>query len=422
MTEYQGSLMAINGVSVQSVFLKDLLDKLGVNMQLIKHGKYKSAGEMFTRSSSSPENTLQYQEIVNSMWATMRADIAASRGISEQALDAAINNLALCLPEDFLKENLADDLFTREELKEKLAALSVVNSFKEVEFMRFSDYVTAKVLPNIKAKEKIAIIYANGSIVDGRDPINVSGDRFASIIDKVRADSTVKAVVLRVNSPGGSVLASEKIKHELDLLGAEKPLVASYGDYAASGGYWISNNCGKIYTDAVTLTGSIGVFGMVPDFSKTVKKVLNVNVSTVSSNKHGDMYRMMRPFDADEYNYMLRSIEVIYDKFITVVSDGREMPKERVDEIGQGRVWTGADAMKINLTDEVGSLGDALNYAALAAGISLDAVSIAEYPTPLSTWEQIMQMIGGTDPTGDFVKSVSKPQVIARMPYEITVL
>jgi protease-4 len=269
MTEYQGGLITMNGISVRSVFMKDMLDRLGVNMQLIRHGKYKSAGEMFTRSSSSPENTHQYQEMVNSMWATMRADIAVSRGISEKALDAAINNLSLCLPEDFLKENLADELFTREELKEKLADLSVVDSYKEVQFMRFSDYVTARVLTNFKSKEKIAIIYANGSIVDGRDINNISGDRFASIIDKVRADSTVKAVVLRVNSPGGSALASEKIKHELDLLGAEKPLVASYGDYAASGGYWISNNCSKIYTDAVCLTGSIGVFGMVPDFSKT---------------------------------------------------------------------------------------------------------------------------------------------------------
>lgn len=422
MTEYQGGLITVNGVSVRSVFMKDLLDKFGVNMQLIRHGKYKSAGEMFTRSSSSPENTHQYQEMVNSMWATMRADIAASRGISESALDAAINNLSLCLPEDFLKENLADELFTREELKEKLADLSVVDSYKEVQFMRFSDYVIARVIPNYKAKEKIAIIYANGSIVDGRDINNISGDRFASIIDKVRADSTVKAVVLRVNSPGGSALASEKIKHELDLLGAEKPLVASYGDYAASGGYWISNNCSKIYTDAVCLTGSIGVFGMVPDFSKTTKKVLGINVSSVSSNKHGDMFSLMRPFDSDEYNYMLRSIEGAYERFLDVVSDGRGMSKERVDEIGQGRVWTGADALKINLTDEIGSLTDALNYAALAAGSSLDAMGIAEYPKPLSTWEQIMQMMSGTDPESDFVKSISKPQVIARMPYEITIL
>lgn len=422
MTEYQGGLITMNGISVRSVFMKDMLDRLGVNMQLIRHGKYKSAGEMFTRSSSSPENTHQYQEMVNSMWATMRADIAASRGISEKALDAAINNLSLCLPEDFLKENLADELFTREELKEKLADLSVVDSYKEVQFMRFSDYVTARVLPNFKSKEKIAIIYANGSIVDGRDINNISGDRFASIIDKVRADSTVKAVVLRVNSPGGSALASEKIKHELDLLGAEKPLVASYGDYAASGGYWISNNCSKIYTDAVCLTGSIGVFGMVPDFSKTTKKVLGINVSSVSSNKHGDMFSLMRPFDSDEYNYMLRSIEGAYERFLDVVSDGRGMSKERVDEIGQGRVWTGADALKINLTDEIGGLTDALNYAALAAGSSLDAMGIAEYPKPLSTWEQIMQMISGTDPESDFVKSISKPQVIARMPYEITIL
>ena len=204
--------------------------------------------------------------------------------------------------------------------------------------------------------------------------------RFTAVIDKVRADSTVKAVVLRVNSPGGSVLASEKIKHELDLLGAEKPLIASYGTYAASGGYWISNNCDKIFSDAVTLTGSIGIFGMVPDFSKTAKDVLHVGVATFTSNKHGDMFSMMRPLDAAEVNYITRSIEAGYDKFITLVSEGRDMPKEKVDEIGQGRVWTGADALGIGLVDEIGTLSDAIAYAAVAAGLPSDGVAVKEFP------------------------------------------
>ena len=421
MTEYQGSMITLVGVSTQSVYLKDLLDRLGVNIQLIRHGKFKSAGEMFTRNSSSPENTLQYRAMVNSMWSVMRADIAASRGITEADLDGAIDNLKLCLPEDFLKEHLADGLVTRQGLKDKLATIAVADSFKDVKFIPFPDYVKVKSTPNLKAKDKVAVIYADGDIVDGRDLQNVAGDHFASIIDKVRADSSVKAVVLRVNSPGGSVLASEKIKHELDLLGEEKPLIASYGNYAASGGYWISNNCDKIYTDAVTLTGSIGVFGTVPDFGKTAKNVLKVGVETVSSNKHGDMYSLMRPLDSAEYNYIHRSIETIYTKFTTIVSEGRGLPVEKVDEIGQGRVWTGADALGISLVDEIGTLSDAISYAAVAGGVSLDEVMVAEYPEPLTPVQQLMQLFGGKNPEQEFVKNFAKPQVVARMPFEITV-
>jgi len=232
-------------------------------------------------------------------------------------------------------------------------------------------------------------------------------------------------VVLRVNSPGGSVLASEKIKHELDLLGEEKPLIASFGAYAASGGYWISNNCSKIFTDATTLTGSIGVFGMIPDFSKTAKDLLKVNVQSVSSNKHGDMYSLMRPFDANEYNYMLRSIETVYDKFTAIVSEGRGIPQETVDEIGQGRVWTGADALGINLVDEIGTLEEAVGYAAVSNGLSLTDVQIAEYPKPLSAMQQAMQLLQGGSDKDEYVKAkikgMARPQVIARMPYQITV-
>ena len=331
---------------------------------------------MYTRNSSSPENTLQYRAMVNSMWSVMRADIAASRGIAEADLDGAIDNLKLCLPEDFLKEHLADGRVTRQGLKDKLATIAVADSFKDVKFIPFPDYVKVKSTPNLKAKDKVAVIYADGDIVDGRDLQNVAGDHFASIIDKVRTDSS---------------------------------------------GYWISNNCDKIYTDAVTLTGSIGVFGTVPDFGKTAKNVLKVGVETVSSNKHGDMYSLMRPLDSAEYNYIHRSIETIYTKFTTIVSEGRGLPVEKVDEIGQGRVWTGADALGISLVDEIGTLSDAISYAAVAGGVSLDEVMVAEYPEPLTPVQQLMQLFGGKNPEQEFVKNFAKPQVVARMPFEITV-
>ena len=425
MTAHPGATISMTGVSSQMIFIGDLLNKLGVNVQLIRHGKYKSAGEMFTRSSSSPENREQYQRLVDSMWEGLSADIAASRGITVERLNQAFDNLELCIPQDFVDAGLVDELLTRQGLEEKLMTLFGAEKIKDVKTIGLYDYASAKKATN-KAKQKIAIIYADGEIVDGYEDSQVAGGRFASIISKVRADSTVKAVVLRVNSPGGSVLASEKIKNELDLLKADKPLVASYGGYAASGGYWISTNCDKIFTDAATLTGSIGVFGMVPDFSKTLKDVAHVGIETISSNKHGDMYGLMRPFTQDEYDYMLRSIEDIYDRFTSIVSDGRGLPKETVDAVGQGRVWTGADALKINLVDEIGTLEDAVNYAATMAGNpDLAAWKITGYPKPQDQMSQVLKMLNGNSDNENVVikklKNIKSAQYVARLPYELEI-
>ena len=233
-------------------------------------------------------------------------------------------------------------------------------------------------------------------------------------------------MVLRVNSPGGSVLASEKIKAELDRLMEEKPVVASYGEYAASGGYWISNGCTKIYSDAVTLTGSIGVFGMVPDFSKTASDLLNVGVETISSNKHGDMFSLTRPFDNAEYNYMLRSIEDIYDRFTSLVSEGRDIPKEQVDAIGQGRVWTGANALDLKLVDEIGTLEDAILYAASLAGDpEITNWNVKGYPAPPTVMETMMNSFKGQQEDYSIkalYDKIKEPKILARLPYEVKIL
>lgn len=417
MTAHPGASTMVTGVSSQMIFLGDLLDKLGVNVQLIRHGKYKSAGEMYTRGSSSPENREQYQRLVDSMWEGIAAQIAESRGKSVEEVNAAIDELKLNLPEDFLQNGFVDELLTREGLENKLATLAVVDEFKDVKMMDFADYVSVKVTPG-RAKQQIAVIYAEGEIVDGNASAEVAGDRFASIIRKVKADSTVKAVVLRVNSPGGSVLASEKIKVELDALKETKPVIASYGDYAASGGYWISNNCDKIYSNAATLTGSIGVFGMVPDVSKTLKNVAHVGVETVSSNKHGDMYSLTRPFDSAEYAYMFRSIEDIYDRFTSIVSEGRGIPVETVDAIGQGRVWTGADALGIHLVDEIGTLEDAIRYAAVVGGDpDIDNWNVKGYPKPQGQMEMILSSFGlsdSEDVLAKTYKAIKEPRILAR--------
>lgn len=396
MTSHPGTLMLVSGVSLQMTFFKDLLDRLGINMQLIRHGKYKSAGETFICNAPSKENLEQYQAVADGTWKALCAEIAASRGISEEKLNSMIDNLELCLSSDFLEAGLVDELVTREQLKAKLAEYAMEEKFSKVRMVSLSDYIAVKLPHNLRAGKQIAVIYADGDIVDGKEDLeNIAGDRFASIISKVRADSTVKAVVLRVNSPGGSCIASEKIKAELDLLKQEKPLVASYGNYAASGGYWISGNCDKIFSDAVTLTGSIGVFGMVPDVSKAMKEKAHINVVSVNSNKHGDMYSGMRPLSKEEYDYQLRSIEDIYGRFVGLVAEGRSLDRDYVDEIGQGRVWIGSDALERGLVDEIGTLEDAISWAAVAAGDpDVKAWKIQGYPKPLTTMEMIMASFG----------------------------
>ena len=301
-----------------------------------------------------------------------------------------------------------------------------------------ADYAKLKVLPNIKAENKIAVIYANGNIVDGSEPEQVAGDRFASIIADVRKDSTVKAVVFRVSSPGGSVFASEKIKTEIDLLRQDKPVIASYGAYAASGGYWISNSCDYIFTNAGTLTGSIGVFSMIPDFSGTLEDIAHVNITAVSTNRHGDMYSGFRPLDKAETAYMQASVEKIYDKFTSIVADGRNLDKSYVDSIAQGRVWAGSDALDLGLVDQIGTIKDAILYAAASAdgdyGQDLANWQIVEYPKPLTTMEKLMQAFNGDNAkvfAGTPFEGIEEAfmdwngtrtgQVYARMPYEIEI-
>ena len=424
MGNYHGANIMLTGVGGQMIFLSDLLDRFGVKMQLIRHGKYKSAGEMFVRNSASAENREQNERMVTSIWETLSADIAASRGISVERLNTAIDNLELCMPEDFVQAGLVDELVGRAELQQKMADLAVADDIQDVNFIAFESYVEAKCLPNLRARKQIAVVYAQGEIVDGSAIDAVASDDFVKMIETVRADSAVKAVVLRVDSPGGSVSASEKIEEQIRLLRAVKPVIASYGDYAASGGYWISNGCDHIFSDATTLTGSIGVFGMVPDFSKTAKEVLHIGVESVGSNKHTDMYSMMRPFDKDEYRYVERSIEDIYERFTKLVSEGRDMSVERVDELGQGRVWTGADALEAGLVDEIGTLTDALQYAACAAGDGeMGNWLVTAYPAPLTMMENVLASLGQQRETEEGVlirrlRENAKPQVLARMPFE----
>ena len=434
MGSQHGGTYQLIGLSGRMLFLKDLLDKVGVHVQLIRHGKYKSAGEMFIKSAASPENREQNQVMINSSWKALCSVMAEARGLTEDQLNALVDNLALNFPEDFLKEGLVDELVDHEALLDKLCTLSQVDNSAKLKLIPFADYVSNKV-KNVPGSTQVAVIYADGEIVEGREVKDIAADRFVQVIDEVRKDKNVKAVVLRVNSPGGSVSASVKIRTALDLLQKEKPLVASYGSYAASGGYWISNGCQKIYSDATCLTGSIGVFSMIPEFSAVSKKV-GVGVETIGSNKHSDMVSLMRPFDTTELAYMQASVEDIYELFVNLVASSRGMEPARVDEIAQGRVWTGADALEIGLVDEIGTLEDAISYAAALADLhSSDEYSVVGYPKPLTFMEELLMSFGKTQEPSiladtpfagmekglEALKSQNTGLIYARLPYALDI-
>ena len=435
MTSYHGGMAQVIGLSSQMLFLKDLLDKVGVRFQLIRHGKYKSAGEMYIKSAPSEENRQQYQVMVNSIWESVSSTIASSRGLSEERLNGLVDSLKLNFPEDFLQYGLVDELLDHEGLVSKLCGLAQVEKVENLHLVPLADYVSAKV-SSVPGKENVAILFADGEIVDGFDYNGIAADRFVAEIDKLRKNKSVKAVVLRVNSPGGSVVASEKIRTALNLLMAEKPLVASYGNYAASGGYWISSGVQKIYCDATCLTGSIGVFSLVPEFSKIAGKV-GVNVVSVGSNKHSDMYSLMRPFDAEEAASMQLYVEDIYDRFVNLVAEGRSLDPAEVDEMAQGRVWVGTDALELGLVDEIGGLREAVDYAASLAGyITRSDYDVVGYPAALSLSEQLVQALYGLNdepsvlagtPFEDLGKTLSTlkenqpSQVYARLPYDIDI-
>ena len=444
MTSAKGAGCQITGLATQMLFFKDLLDKLGINVQLIRHGKYKSAGEPFIRNDISPANRQQLEAALGSIWNAWCGQICASRSISVDKFNSLIDNLSLNFAEDMLREGLVDSLLSKEEMDAKLCALYGCECREDIKAISLANYAKLKVKPNYKAKEKIAVIYADGDIVEmaskrSTNP-EIVGTDFAKLVSTVRKDKDVKAVVLRVNSPGGSVLAADKVRAEVELLCQEKPVVASFGNYAASGGYWISAGCKKIYTNNSTLTGSIGVFSMIPDLSKTAKNLAHLGVATICTNKHGDMYSMLRPLDSSELAYLQASVEDIYEGFTGIVAKGRSLEQKYVDSIAQGRVWSGTESLGIKLTDEYGTLEDALQYAATIAdgdnGSDLSLWQVVAYPEPADMLTMVTsllqsvpaeeEILAGTPFQGAFrqlrsIKESDYGKAYARLPFEIVI-
>ena len=406
----------ITGVGTQMIFLKDVLDALGVDVQLIRHGKYKAAGEMYTRSEASPENRLQNEVLVGSIWKTISTQIAASRGCTPEQFNQWVENLDMIHAADYKAKGLVDETWYKDEVDKYLCEQNGVNKISEVSFVKINKY--ASKLKKGSRKNKIAVVYADGEIVNSGSDADIVGSKMANTLRKVRDDKKVKAVVFRVNSPGGSAQAAEAIRHELQLLRAEKPVIVSFGDYAASGGYWISAESDYIFSDYNTLTGSIGVFGLIPSVGNAIRKNLKVNIETVGTTSHSDMMSGMRKLNDQEVEYIQRQIEKIYDDFTSLVSNGRGMSKDSVDAIGQGRVWSGADAMRIGLVDKQGGIQDAIDYAAQKVGLSKEDYRLSIYPVAKEV--SLRQMLSGgasDDPEETLTTSVeSQPSLTDLFP------
>ncbi len=394
--------MSWQGMCSQIMFYKNVLEKLGVEMQVFRHGQFKSAVEPYICDKMSPANRKQYSVLLNSIWGKVCKGISEARGISVEDLNMYADSLSLRKAEDAVALKFADAVKYYDEVIDELKAKSGFNGKDKDMFIDLEKYAKASV-PSVKenkSKNEVAVLFAEGEIVDGNGGKGqMGGDKIAEELRKIRENDDVKAVVLRVNSPGGSGLASEVMWREIQKVKqAGKPIVVSMGNLAASGGYYISCSADYIYAQPTTLTGSIGVFGMFPNLQGLVTDKIGLTIDTVCTNAHADFGTTMRPVSEMEYNYVQQSIEDFYDTFLTRVFDGRKgkgaeghvlSEKALVDSIGQGRVWAGADAIEIGLVDELGSLNDAVKKAVELANIP--DYKIVEYPAKKEWYEDLVE-------------------------------
>jgi protease-4 len=345
------------------LFFKNMLEKLNVEVQIFRHGKFKSAIEPFMLDKMSEANRAQVETYLGSLWNHMIAGISKSRAITVNEINEMANDLLIRTPEDAVKYKLIDELKYEDEVFSNIKKTINLSENDKISFVTLDKYTHAPDVV-VKSKNKVAIIYAVGEIVSGEgDDKKIGSVEIAKAIKDARLDTSIKAIVFRVNSPGGSALASDVIWRETILAQKAKPFVVSMGDVAASGGYYISCAADRIFAEPNTITGSIGVFGMIPNAQKALSEKLGITVDTVNTNKHSDVGTILRGASGIEYDYIQQSVERIYDVFITKVAQGRHTQKNNIDSIGQGRVWSGADALKIHLVDELGGISNAIAYA-----------------------------------------------------------
>jgi protease-4 len=372
--------LTFRGYAFQLMFYKNLIDKLDVDVQIFRHGQFKSAVEPYFLDKMSEANREQMSTLANSLWTVLVQDVAAARKLSVDQLNNIADSLLCSSPQEALNLKLVDKLAYSDEVEKMIKTKLNLGDKDKVNYMTINQYAKTVTLKD-NSTNKVAVMYAYGEIKDGKGDSErgIFSETFIKDFRKVYKDDNVKAIVLRVNSPGGSALASENIWHEIEnAKKAGKKVVVSMGDYAASGGYYISCNADYIFSEPNTITGSIGVFGMVPSLQKFMKNRLGITMDEVGSNKHSTPGGLYRPLDELESQNMQASIEEIYATFTKRVADGRHLEVTYVDSIGQGRVWAGSDALQLGLVDALGNLDDAVVKAAELA--SLDQYDITYYP------------------------------------------
>lgn len=359
------------GLSTEILYMKDLQEKTGIQMEVVRHGKYKSAVEPYLQQEMSPENREQNLELLQSMWNAIVNDIAESRKISVEQLNHIATHLNARNAELALENKMIDKIAYIDEYKQAIRKSLGLKKEEDINEIEIEDYIQA-ILPTLKnkAKDQIAVIFAQGTILGGEGSVDVIGEKSINkALKEARDNANIKAVVIRVNSPGGSALVSEIIWREIELTKKVKPVIVSMGDVAASGGYYIASNADYIFAEPTTITGSIGVFGTLPNVRNLAKRV-GVNAEQVQTHPHAVTYSIFEPLSDMTQQTLTESIEHIYDVFLQRVATGRKMSKEEVNEIAQGRIWTGVMAKENGLVDELGGLNDAINYAAKQVEIS----------------------------------------------------
>ena len=427
------------GIASAPIFYKDLLQKVGIEMQIFKVGTYKSAVEPFIATEMSPANREQVTEFIGSIWGQVVSGVSDSRNISPDSLNAYADRMLMFYPaEESVKCGLADTLIYKNNVRDYLKQLANVDKDDRLPILGLDDMNNVKKnVPKDKSGDIVAVYYASGEITDqsgsAASEDGIVGNKVIRDLRKLKDDKDVKAVVLRVNSPGGSAFASEQIWHAVKELKAEKPVIVSMGDYAASGGYYISCVADTIVAEPTTLTGSIGIFGMVPNVKELADKV-GITYDVVKTNKFADFGNLMRPFNNDEKALMQMMITEGYDTFLTRCAEGRHMTKEAIGKIAEGRVWTGETAKKLGLVDELGGIDKALDIAVKKA--NLNGYTVVSYPEK----KDFLSTLLDTKPTnyvesqlmksklGDYYKDFSllknlseRSMIQARVPFELNI-
>ena len=380
-------MVELKGMSTEVTFFKDFAEKYGIGVDIIRHGKFKAAVEPFMRNEISPENKEQLATLLNDIWGNISAKIKASRKIDDASYKTAVDSLYGFIPEMALKNKLADKLVQKSEYENILKSNLKIKASKDLKEVSIGKYVNT-LESNSDSDNEVAVLYASGEIFNGDDYSDIHSEKYVKYIKDLADDDNVKAVVLRVNSPGGSGNASDEILFELQQLKKKKPLIVSFGDYAASGGYYISMAADKIYSEPNTLTGSIGVFGMITNF-KDLANRNGIRSDIVATNANSQIYSPLSGAAPGTIPILTKSIESTYKRFVYSVTQNRKKTFEQIDAIGGGRVWSGTRAKEIGLVDELGTIQQAITFAASKA--KLKDYNIQSYPAKVSKFEEFFK-------------------------------